>query len=571
MLCSCPALLPKVSDIDSCLQILAPAMIGPSPPGHHEHYYREAELVIEMLYHFYADFRTHLAIKQFLIESGTHREHEFFADLLEQMRFEQLTLQLGKGGLPQSANQGQQIPVTIPGPHGARVELTVPEDCGHSQNTSHIRVLLDSNREVMDVRLCEGADHLDDPAVSNLYQFSWYLKIMAVELNLAAMEHRPTSCADKLLERSKRPCRADETGENENNCVVVELLDRMELGTMLKKPHPVERELDGTIDISQFMKPGSRGEELYDLREIDRYNYETRKSPNQRRKCSQVVTENNNFRVKVQAVRHLFHSWKDVVEIILLRKWTPKPGSHDQISTNGKIRALLEALLRYLHDWTESVATSPLGQDSAKLLLQAVLRPLTELASLALARLCKSSMLFENRVGGGPHSGMSPTRMMEIMTGAIVICGHDARVRGNLYIGVLHLMWGCGACRDGPWRMVVSGGLASSDGLQAGDGVPSDTQQLALVEIGRVLARQVSNVGLQGKSLLHAIVADACGQSMQGHLVQLSSTLALCVLENVVRNDWAMQRRWQDILEHDRFFEQLLIASPCVVCLDHVL
>ena len=64
-----------------------------------------------------------------------------------------------------------------------------------------------------------------------------YMRILAVELNLKASEGSSTSAADRLL------AVADTGGGDEDTVVVVDILDKMNLGYILKKPVPVDREL----------------------------------------------------------------------------------------------------------------------------------------------------------------------------------------------------------------------------------------------------------------------------------------------------------------------------------------
>ena len=187
--------------------------------------------------------------------------------------------------------------------------------------------------------------------------------------------------------------------------------------------------------------------------------------------------------VKIQAARHMFNSWKDVVEIIFLRRWSSPTHKDNRAKNNRKIRKLLERLLEYLHEWCESVTTSRAGTDTTKLLLQAVLRPLSELVALAVSHLSKSFAVVSDNT-----EDMKPAKMLGFITAAILACDHDARVRGNLYMAVLHLMWGCGVSREGLW----------------GAGQPaSGSTQMALVEIGRVLDRQVRHPELKVSTPAH--------------------------------------------------------------------
>ena len=57
---------------------------------------------------------------------------------------------------------------------------------------------------------------------------------------------------------------------------------------------------DGTIDLRLNMKEGSRGEQLYDLRLLDRWWAVTNgvEDVKRRKRFSEIVQENNNFRVK---------------------------------------------------------------------------------------------------------------------------------------------------------------------------------------------------------------------------------------------------------------------------------
>jgi hypothetical protein len=401
--------------------------------------------------------------------------------------------------------------------------------------------------DVCSEAICQNLEDDKDISVSMLYQSSWYLKTLTVELNQSAVEQSRTSVrvADALLASS---------GDDDDTVVVIKMLDKMNLGCALEKPEPVNT----TMDRRRMMTVGARGEQLYDPVELDAWWQQTHADQHHadhadvRRRFLHTVRLNNNFRVKIAAVCHLFKSWKEAVETIVLRNWTSAPGSHNRANNDRKVRRLLTGLLGRIREWSPSVSTP-----EPKYVIQAVLLPLSELVSLALSNLSGSI-----NAAGEADQEMPREEMLEILVVGILACDQvdqGARIRANLYTAMLHILWWCGVSRGGPW---------SANGAR-----PQANTELKM--IGRLLDRHVGTTGSKGQSLLSVIALDASAQTAQEYASQmrplpLVQTLALCVLETVVRNDWGVQGRWLDRLERDRFLDHILISLPYEIRVDQV-